>query len=53
MTVAYSDSPPNLYVIHGRAKPVIRGIQAWQERVIFVNEAAIFYTKNVAMKRAL
>ena len=27
--------------------------QTWQERVIFVNEPAIFYTKNVAMKGAL
>ena len=27
--------------------------QRWEERVISVNERAIFYTKNVAMKRAL
>ena len=25
MTVAYSDSLPTLYVVHGRAKPVFRG----------------------------
>ena len=25
MTVAYSDSHPALYVVHGRAKPVFRG----------------------------
>ena len=25
MTVAYSDSHPALYVVHGRAKPVLRG----------------------------
>ena len=40
---------------HPRAlmSSVKRRLQRWEERVISVNERAIFYTKNVAMKRAL
>ena len=30
MTVAYSNSHPTLYVIHGRANPVLRGPNSTQ-----------------------
>ena len=34
MPVAYSDSPPTLYVVKGRAKPVLHGLNSTEPRAV-------------------
>ena len=38
MTVAYSDSLPTLYVVHGRAKPVLRGPNSTEPNLLHHGE---------------
>ena len=38
MTIAYSDSLPTLYVVHGRAKAVIRGPNSTEPNLFYHGE---------------